>query len=249
MGIFGNKQKYSMEQFCEQFYNSMIFDTPGKESDRDINTIDGAYQLLENADKAFSRVDRDTFGHEMAAMHLELFSLAFMKQYSDFNHEIHHSVFTREYLRQKNRLDIWETMQEYNRLISQTATMKADGNQMTNNTAIERMTIAQVTSLRAELFKKWVRDNSINLENVTERENELAQCVTRVCNRLGADIMGRNQVGNRRLSASLLFRLGGDKLWPEGREPGGDFLLKLASQSYSMYDFALNALKKVDLVF
>jgi len=117
---------------------------------------------------------------------------------------------------------------------------------MTGDTGIERMTITRVNQLSFELFKKWLKSNFRDPENLSEQEHEIAECVARVCNHIEADILRNNEIGNRRIAALFLYRLGAEEIWGENWQPREDFLLRIASQPYSMFDFATRTLKSVD---
>lgn len=249
MGIFSSKHKVNMESFCRDYYDSQMFHTIVDGEDASQKILDTAYKQLTDSDPSFSKVDRELFDFEMTAMNLELFALAFLRRFSHFDKAVQHSIFTLRYLQNKNRSDIWESMGEYSKTIAQTATMNANGQQMTGDTGIERMTITRVNSFRLDLFEKWLKTHFHDPENLTENEQEIASCVARVCNHIEADILRNNEIGNRRIAALFLFRLGAGELWGENWQPSEDFLLGVASQPYAMYDFASKILKTVDLQF
>ncbi len=249
MGIFGSKPKVDMESFCREYYGSQMFHDIVDGEDASQKILDAAYQQLIESVASFSKVDRVLFDCEMTAMHLELFALAFLRRFSDFNRSAKQSIFTLRYLQNKDRTDIWEAMGEYSKAIAQTATMSVNGQQMTGDTAIERMTITRVNEFRFGLFTKWLKTHFSDPENLTANEKELAGCVARVCNHVEADILRNNEIGNRRIAALFLYRLGAEKIWGKNWQPSDDFLLRVASQPYSMYDFATRILKTVDLRF
>jgi hypothetical protein len=185
----------------------------------------------------------------MTAMHLELFALAFLKRFSNFEQAVQHSIFTLRYLQNKGRSDIWEAMDRYSIAIAQTATMDASGQQMSEATAIGRMRITQVNLFRIESFEKWLESHSIdpNPNNLTANEKEMVDCVARVCNHIEGDIIRNEQIGNRRIAALFLYRLGMEDIGGKDWQPSRDSLLRIASQPLSMYEFATRVLKAVDL--
>jgi hypothetical protein len=248
MGIFSSKPKFNTESFCELYYNNQIFHTITDGEDSSQKVIDAAFKMLTDSEQSFSRVDRNIFDFEMTAMHLELFALAFCKRFSNFDHQIQQSIFTLHFLQNKNKIDIWEAMLKYNHAVAQTATMNANGQPMAGDTAIGRMTITRVNLLRANLFDKYMTHFK-DPKHLTKEEDEIAFCVARVGNRIEADILRNNQIGNRRISALFLYRLGAENIWGADWQPSEDFLLKLASQPLSIYEFARDRLKTVDLQF
>jgi hypothetical protein len=120
---------------------------------------------------------------------------------------------------------------------------------MMGDTAIGRMTITRVNTFRFELFKEWLKEHFSDPENLTESEKEIASCVAHACNHIEADILRNNDIGIRQIAALFMFRLGAEELWGKDWQPTDDFLLLVASQPYSMYDFATKSLKTVDLKF
>lgn len=249
MGIFSSKPKVDMQSFCKCYYDSQMFHATVDGEDASQKILDTAFKQLTDSNPSFLKVDRTLFDYEMTAMHLELFALSFLRRFSDFDKAVQHSIFTLRYLQNKNSSNIWESMGAYSKTIAQTATMNANGQQMTGDTGLGRMTITRVNSFRFNLFKKWLKTHFIDPENLTEDEKEIANCVARVCNHIEADILRNNQIGNRQIAALFLFRLDAEKIWGENWQPSEDFLLRVASQPYSMYDFASKTLKTVDLQF
>ena len=250
MGIFSSKLKVDIESFCSNYYDSQMFHAIVNGEDGSQKLLDAAFQLLTDSDPYFLKVDRALFDCEMTAMHLELFALAFLKRFSDFDKAVEHSLFTLLYLKNKDRSDILNAMGKYSIAIAKTATMKATGQKMTGESGIERMTITKVNSMRSDYFERWMNNHfSVGPENLTEVDKKIADCVARVCNHLAADILRNNEIGNKQIASLFLNSLGAETIWGENWEPSEDFLLRVASQPYSMYDFATRILKTVDLRF
>jgi len=173
MGIFSNKPKVNMESFCRDYYDSQMFHAVVNGEDGSQKILNAAFQLLADSEPSFSKIDRLLFESEMIAMHLELFALAFFRRFSNFNQAVQQCISTLSYLKEKDRTDIWEAMGKYNKAIAQTATMKTNGQQMTGDTSIERMTITRVNQLRAGLFEKWLKSNFRNPEHLTSTNSKL----------------------------------------------------------------------------
>ena len=235
MGIFSNKQKVDMECFCKDYYDYVF-------QDLIYNLYNDFYQQLADSDPSFLKFDRTLFILEMTAMHLELFALAFLRRFNNFNKAVKNSIFTLGYLQDKDRGDIWEAMGEYSIVLAKTATMNSDGQQMTGHTGVDRMKITRVNETRFELIKGWDKDNP----NATD---DTMRCVARVGNLIGADIEANNQTGNRFLCGSFLERLGAERIFGKNWMPSESVLPSLALQPISMYDFATHLLKNVDLQF
>jgi hypothetical protein len=247
MGIFSSKPKVDMESFCRDYYDSQMFHAIVDAEDGSRKILDAAFQLLTDSDPSFLKVAPALFECEMTAMHLELFALAFLKRFSNFEQAVQHSIFTLRYLQNKGRSDIWEAMGKYNTVIAQTATMDASGQQMSGDTAIGRMRITQVNLSRFETFKKWVKPRFSDPDNLTANEEEIVGCVTRVCNHIEADIIRNRQIGNRKIAALFVYRLGMENICGKDWQPSKDLGLRIVSQPLSMYEFATRMLKTVDL--
>ena len=133
-------------------------------------------------------------------------------------------------------------MERYNLAIAEIATMTAHGGPMIGGTRKEVATITKIKLERVKLFDDWAGLYVKDLDKPTEKEKNLLSCVTRVCNRLGADILKHNQMGARRIVALLLSRVG----WKEDQDLSQEALAELAA-TLSIYDAAKDNLKKIDL--
>jgi hypothetical protein len=245
MGIFDGKAKLNMTEFCQLYYENQIFQSNVSREDTSQNIVDYTYQLLTDSEPALKQVDRALFEHEMAAMNLELFALAFFQRFvKNINHCFQQSIFTRRYLYDKNKPDIWEDMKYYNLMISKTATWG-----MTEDTAIGRAQITFNNSFRAEIFEGWIKDNKIDLDKLTDQDNANLECVARAVNRIGTDILKNEQIGNRLIAGLFLERLGTEKIFGKHWQPNDDFLLRVASQPLAIYEFTQKILKTANLQF
>jgi hypothetical protein len=249
MGIFSSKPKVDMESFCRHYYDSQMFHAIVNGEDGSQKILDLAFQLLTDSDPSFLKVAPALFESEMTAMNLELFALAFVKRFLNPEEAVQQSIFTLRYLQNKGRSDIWEAMGHYNAAIAKTATMDANGQQMSGDTAFGRAIITQVNLLRFTTCKEWHVSHFGDRQDLTADEMEIGQCAVYVFNRIGADIMRNNQIGNRSIAALFLYRLGAENIWGENWQPSEDLGLRIASQPLSMYEFATRVLKTVDLRF
>ena len=249
MGLINNKPKIDVESFYKAYYDNQMFHSVINGLDISQKILDIAFQMLTDSIPSFSKVDRVLFDSEMTAMHLELFALAFFQRFNNFDKALQQGIFTLYYLRDKGRIDLWETMSAYTKAVAQTATMNDDGQLMTGKTAIGRMTITRVNTLRAELFSKYYKIHVKDPKNPTADERGIADCIALVCNHIEADILRNKNIGNRRIATLFLYRLGAEDIFGENWSPSEDFLLRIAVQPYSMYDFATQSLKNADFRF
>ena len=76
MGLFDNKPKVGVEEFCREFYDTQIF--PPIVVGEDVGAVywETAFKSAVEADSSFEAVDLVAFKREMTALRLELFGLA-----------------------------------------------------------------------------------------------------------------------------------------------------------------------------
>jgi hypothetical protein len=196
------KPNISVEECCKEFYDKNIFHAI-------IAGIDGWSMLLgtrlkfvTEADTSFSSIDPDLFRQEMTAVRMEVFALAFARKVKREDLMQVQSFFTWCYLEENGKLDIWDIMGEYNKIIALSAVTDTDGHQMSNKH------VMKINMLRAEAMKKWVKTNVNNPDSWTDDENKQAICGGRVIMRLGADIKREDFVAPKMLACKLADRLG-----------------------------------------
>lgn len=256
MEIFNTKPKVSMEAFCTAYYDKHIFHASLNLQDSSSSIYDYLYNLFIESEPSFSKINRSIFEAEMKAMNLELFSLALFNIVNDFKKSLQHSMFTMNYLKNKTQTEIWEIMSKYNSIIAKTAVIDEHGEPMDSSSATGRMTITRVNQTRMNLFEQLVntlhsiRENPLEL-TITEEDEEkdIMKCAARVCNRIEANIYRKNQIGNRQLTALFIQRIDTNKGLAIDYKPSNNFLLLASSNTLSLYESSLNALKAVDLQF
>jgi len=104
MSFFSRKQEVSLEDFCRDFYEKCI---DASETFRN--------SVIE-AEDDFSTIDYKKFDTEIVFLRFELFALAWMHRFGG-KFAIAQSVFTKRYLQEKGRDDIWNGMKLYNNSI------------------------------------------------------------------------------------------------------------------------------------
>lgn len=243
MGLLHRKPNISVEECCQEFYDTQIFHPIIAGTDLSSVWWDTVFNSIVEADQSFAVINKSVFQREMTAIRLELFALAWMHKFKRDKYTIPQSIFTQHYLEENGKLGIWDAMERYNLAVAQTATMTADGQQMAGSIGTERFTITSVNNSRRELYTRWVDANVKNPSKPTKKEKILITCVARVGNRIGADLMKNNEVGNRRITALLLYRLG----WKEDEALSEEALFRLAAVIYGLYEGAQEAIKSVNL--
>lgn len=235
MGLLNRKPKTSIEEFCRQFYDSVVFHPMVAGVDFNKVWWDTVFDSIVEADKSFALIDKAMFIREMAALRLELFGLAWGHKFKQEEFTIHQSTFTRHYLEESEKLEIWDIMGEYNQAIAQSVTMTEDGKQM------DALRVAKANLARFNFFKKWLEANPVDRSALTEEEKTLLGCVKSVANRIGADVKRNDCILVKRLAARLADRLGCDiNLKPEA-------LFWLGTAIYGLYEGAKEAIKSVNI--
>ena len=117
MSFFSRKKEVKIEDFCRDFYENITF-YPRTDKIVDMETyaeiIKGmAIQL----DSKFADVDIQKLKDELAALRFELFALAFTHKFVSNKTIIAQSIFTKHYLQEREKNDILDGMDSYNRTI------------------------------------------------------------------------------------------------------------------------------------
>jgi hypothetical protein len=225
------------------YYASQILHAVVDGEDLTQKVLDFAYNAIIEEDKSFSIITPEKFEDETSALNLELFLLAWFRHFKKIEKSIIQSIFTYNYFSEMGRLDIWENMREYNSIVAKMATMKADGHQMSGEKAIERAIITGINQKRWSLAENWCKVNNIDVENPTKEQSVQLKCVGQCLNRIDADIMKNNEIGNRILTAFFLYRIG----WSEDDELNTGAMSKLAAHTLSMYESAEYMIKNTKL--
>ena len=109
---------------------------------------ESAQRLASEVDHTFAEVSLPKLKDELLALRLEMVGTAWTDA-SKESPALANSAFTKEYLANLRRSDLWEVMREYNQMVARAATYNADP-----KTRIGRGTIAFVNTLRANVFDK-----------------------------------------------------------------------------------------------
>ena len=234
MGLLSRKPKVSIEEFCRQFYDTDVFN-PTVLAGVDVGEAfwETAFNSVVEAAKSFEAVDRAKFRHEMTALRMELFGLAWMHKFKRGELTIPQSVFTRHYLEKNGKIEIWDMMVEYNQATADSVTLTATG---------ERMKDWQVVKYNKTkldiLIKKWLPRLEAQGREINQ---ELVDCAAAVANRIGADIRKNDCILVKRLTVRLADRLGCDI------SLNSEALFRLGVVIFGLYEGATEAIKGVNL--
>ena len=253
MPLFKSKPKLSIEDCCREFYtlifhphdSNLIRSELVKGTDVWSGLLDTYFESIAEIDQSFLSVDPVLFRNEMTALRMELFAFALgcSKKFGKEKYTIPASFFTRSYLEENGRLDIWSIMGEYNQAIAMSATMSANGKPTPGRIGRSQMTF--INSMRANVASKWLKTNFPGITNEAidkdEKVNTKISCANLVFNRLGADIKHADGVVVKLLASRLANRLGCDV------NLKSEALSRLASIIFGFYNGAEEYLKSVDL--
>jgi hypothetical protein len=235
MGLLSRNPKIGIEEFCREFYDSQIFHTIIAGTDVWSGFLETVFKSVSEADPSFAAIDSNLFRQEMTAVRMEIFALAWRDKFEHDKHTIPQSIFTRRYLEENGRLDIWDIMGEYNQAIAQSAHMTESWK------PIDERSWMHINKLRTDMFVKWAEANVGDPNSMTKEDEENANCVARVGNRIGADIRRADCIAVKRLAARLADRLGCDI------DIHDEALFRLETVIFGFYAGAKEAIKSVNL--
>lgn len=146
-GVFKIKRKISVEQACQEFYNSVIFYKSGLDSKEGSGLWEKTLEFVTKSDPLLANVEPGLFQREMSSLWMELFGLALKDSLSerDMSHDKSlpylksEIMFTKNYLGENECLEIWYNMREYNQTISSSRLYTIDGKQQAWGNAIKNV--------------------------------------------------------------------------------------------------------------
>ena len=237
MGLFSQKPRVGVEEFCEQFYDKTIFHpiVGGK----DFNEVwwDIVFNSVVEADKSFAVVDKSNFIREMTALRLELFGLAWLYKFKNEKFTIPQSIFTMQYLEKNRKREIWDAMRDYGSVVAQSALLTQTGEQLDGSTAIGRGRITFVNTFRWDVFKKCASTNFKDMSSPTEEEKIRMDCITAVINRM----LSEPKRAVPLLAEKLAERLG------FSASINSRALFAISSVIYGLHQGAMEAIKDIKL--
>jgi len=209
MKFFNRKPKAHLDEFCRNFYDDQIL-PPSIKGLEGLN-VDSIYfdtvrQSVIEADSSFVSVEPQLFAAEMTVLRFEVFGIAWLHEVGD-KLAAAQSEFTKRYLEEHRKLDIWESIEPYNQAVARSSTLG-----LKPDTASGRGHIAFVDSMRMQMFGKW-NEQGFDPECVARAANRLATeeawkksltpgyLMLTLCDRLSCDL---NEEGQFRLVATIV---------------------------------------------
>ncbi len=185
-----SKLEVRIEKFCREFYNKNILTPVVGGVDLGDTCIETVKNSIAQVDGQFAEVDSRLLHNEMTLIRFEVFSLAWLHQAGD-RHAAAQSECTKRYLESRDREDIWEALEPYNRAVAQSGALGH-----TSQTASGQTYLAFLDSMRAMLFDEW------------KKQGFDPKVAVRAANRLATDVAWNSGFTTGALMLTLFDRLG-----------------------------------------
>lgn len=225
MGIFCKKKRVSIEDFCRDFYDQNILNSIIRGIDAGKVYFEAVIKNAAEVDRKFSKITTEKLASAMIPLHFELFALAWMHKFVG-KFAIAQSLFTKQYLHEKGRDDIWNGMEYYNKCVDGT-------------------TLNWLTSLGKINLSFWYHTR----EDLTAKNNEEAkktgvedEVVVRVNNRLCSGNAWKQKIILGGLALVLCESLG---LNP--KELNAEVSFRLVTAIRGLYEGVCQALEKIKI--
>jgi hypothetical protein len=190
VSLFTKKQEVTLEGFCRDFYDKNIMAPILEGIDLNAGFVEVIKKELVEVDPKLSTIDEKKLAAEVVLLRLEIFGLAWQYQFGERS-AVAQSVFTKNYLHEKGRDDIWDNLLFYNKAIARSSTLKRKA---TDETDWEYL--AKVVKTRADQFDQYYK------------EGYDPSAVARALNRLFTKDAWYNDITVRLLMMGLFDHLG-----------------------------------------
>jgi len=224
-GFFKKRQKVNLEDFCRDFYERNILNPVIQGIDAGASYRDVVKRSIVEADDNFAYIDSQRFGEELVILRFELFALAWLHEFGE-KLAVAQSTFTKHYLHEKKRDDIWVDMESYNQAIARSSTLGKKQKE-----AVDRAYLIRVNKTRLDLFEQL------------HKEGHDPECIARALNRLFTEEAWNKDVTAGLLMFSLCDRLGFESSF----EPNKEAQFRIMAVIHGLYDGALQSLKNIEI--
>lgn len=209
MVFFNKKQEVDLETVCRIFYENVILNCVVDGINVNVTILDTLKNSLVATDQNFACIDSKKFDDEIIILQFELFALAWLHQFGDKS-AVAQSIFTKNYLKEKKRDNIWDDTEPYNQAIARSSTLGR-----TSKKPFDRVYLARVMKTRADLFDQYYK------------EGNDPKCVARVLNRLFTDDVWNKGVTAGLLMFALCDRLGFDPNFHPSKEAQSRWFIEI----------------------
>ena len=150
MSIFTRKKQITIKDFCKDFYNNQILNPKVGEIDVGKVYSEAVKKKVVEVDPSFEEVNLEKFHERLIVLRFELFALAWTHKFVSGEKVIVQSMFTKDYLMEKDRMDIWEEMGDYCKAI--------DGATLHWLTNLGKMNLSFNYNTREDLTSENIKD-------------------------------------------------------------------------------------------
>lgn len=228
MSFFSKKRVATPEEISRDFYENYILNPMIGNGKVDVNVIfsETIKKLLVEADQNFVDVSEKKIGDEIIILRFELFALAWMHKFAG-KLAITQSLFTKRYLHEKGRNDIWKNIEHYNKFVN-----GATLNWLAN---LGKMNLGFWYRMREDLTKKNDAEGKI-----AGAEGEV---ITRANNRLCSENAWKQKIIPGALALAFCENLNLDP-----NELSEEASFRLAAIIRGLYDGAYQSFDNIKLV-
>jgi len=224
MVFFIKKQEVNLDEFCRDFYEKNILNPVIEGIDVGAAFYDTARRLIIEADPNFASISPEKFAAEITLLRFELFALAWLHKFGD-KLVVAQSSFTKDYLHEKKRGDIWNDSEPYNQAIARSSTAGKSP-----NNAFDRVFLGTRNLKLADLFDEY------------HKQGFDPKCIARALNRLFTDAAWKKDI-----TANFLMFVLCDRLELKPNEPNKEAKFRLTAIIYGLYDGARQSLDKIKI--
>ena len=193
MGLFSRKKKIDAAEFARDFYDTSVFGAEVCGVDVVSVFADTWKKIICTVDASFEDVSTEKFKEELLPLRLETIGIAWgHKSKREVSVEI--SKFTKKYLADIDRSDLWEAMLVYNKLVAHAPISYAEA---------EKVPKDEVQNL-----SKFLNYSRYQFMDSLELDDNDGQAVARVVNRFGSEPPWKAGFSQPFLASRLTERLG-----------------------------------------
>ncbi len=223
MGLFTTKKEVRLEDFCRDFYETQILNSKIGEESVNPNAMyaEVLKKSITEIDNSFANVDVQKLTDELTVLRFELFALAWTHKFINGKNVIAQSAFTKRYLKEKGKEDIWKGMEIYNNAIDggtlHWLSSLGDTNLSFNHGMRKDLTVKNLE----EAQKNGITDDSVDRENnrlwsenAWRERIILGGLLITFCNELGIDAEKLNRQAQINLMTAIAgLYMGAQQSW------------------------------------
>jgi hypothetical protein len=224
MVFFNKKQEVNLDEFCRDFYEKNILNPAIEGIDAGAVFYDTARRSIIEADPNFVNIGPEKFAAEITLLRFELFALAWLHKFGD-KLAVAQSSFTKDYLHEKKRDDIWNDSESYNQTVARSSTAGK-----TSKNAFDRVFLGSRNLKLADLFDEY------------HKQGFDPKCIARALNRLFTDGAWKKDI-----TANFLMFVLCDRLEFKPNEHNKEAQFRLTAIIHGLYDGARQSLDKIKI--